>query len=179
MKRIELFEFEDFHWLPGVIRTGVTNLIIVLHKLIGTSKVIKGLILNIHQKHKFSQITDMGSGSGGPMLDVIKEWNDGNTDENLNLVLSDVYPNPQVVDKINSQKFPNVTYQASPLDATNMKSAPNGLKTMIASFHHMNPTMAKKILKSAQDTRQPILLYEIAKNNIPTLLWWILLPISL
>ena len=50
---------------------------------------------------------------------------------------------------------------------------------MIGSFHHMKPTTAKKILQSAQNNRQPILIYEVAKNNIPIFLWWLLLPISL
>ena len=40
MKRLELFEFEDYHWLPASIRTGVTNLIVLLHRLLGTSEVI-------------------------------------------------------------------------------------------------------------------------------------------
>lgn len=31
MKRLELFEFEDFIWLPDFIRNGVTGLIKVLH----------------------------------------------------------------------------------------------------------------------------------------------------
>lgn len=43
----------------------------------------------------------------------------------------------------------------------------------------MEPANAKKILQSARQNRQPILIYEIAKNNIPTLLWWLLLPLSL
>ena len=68
MKRIELFEFEDFPWLPNVVRTGVTNLIVVLHKLMGTKEVISKLILGITNKHKLNQIVDLGSGSGGPML---------------------------------------------------------------------------------------------------------------
>lgn len=50
---------------------------------------------------------------------------------------------------------------------------------MIASFHHMNPMVAKKILNSAQANREPILIFELAKNNIPTLAWWLFLPISL
>lgn len=179
MKRIELFEFEDYNWLPNVIRTGVTNLIMVLHKLTGTVDVIAGLILEVSKKNNFTQITDLGSGSGGPMLEVIKRINEGKKNTPMKLTLTDFYPNPQIVGKINSQELPNVKYHDSSLDATNIGKAPSGLKTMIASFHHMNPAKAKKILQSAQNNRQPILIYEIAKNNIPIVLWWLLLPVSL
>jgi hypothetical protein len=179
VKRLELFEFEDYEWLPKVIRNGITNLLMVLHRMAGTSDVIVKLIEEMREKSKFNQLVDMGSGSGGPMFEVIKKLNSKSEDDKFDLVLSDYYPNVQTVEKINTQKIANVSYLADSLDATDLSEAPEGLKTMIASFHHMNPQKAKGILKSAEKNRQPILIYEIAKNNVPTLLWWILLPISL
>ena len=50
---------------------------------------------------------------------------------------------------------------------------------MIASFHHMTPEGARSILSTAQQSAQPILIYELAKNNVPFLLWCLLLPLSL
>ncbi len=179
MKRLELFEFEDFDWLPSIIRSGVTNLIIVLHNAMGTSKVISKLILEVNKKSNFNQIIDLGSGSGGPMIDVINEINESDEHKKMNLILTDYYPSPTVIEKINNGDFPNVSYQISSLDATNIANAPKGLKTMVASFHHMKPATAEKILHSAQSNNQPILIYEIAKNTIPTILWWLLLPFSL
>jgi len=58
-----------------------------------------------------------------------------------------------------------------------MGSVPNGLKTLINSFHHMPPQKARKILESAEEHQQPILIYEMAE--IPLFVWIILLPISL
>ena len=179
MKRIELFEFEDFPWFPKVIRTSMTNLIVIFHKMMGTSEVLSNLILDLKKKHNFSQITDLGSGSGGPMIDVIQQINETTQNEKVKLVLTDLHPNPELVKKINSQKLENVKYHEQSVNATNIDKAPAGLKTMIASFHHMNPTVAKKILHSAQENREPILIFELAKNNIPTLVWWIFLPLSL
>ncbi|WP_062059880.1 hypothetical protein [Aquimarina longa] len=179
MKRIELFEFEDFDWLPKIIRTGATNLIIVLHKMMGTAEVITELVLTIHKKYKFSQITDLGSGSGGPMPEVLNKIHNINKHSSIRLMLTDLYPNPKIVQKINAQKLENITYNEQSVDATTIGKAPAGLKTMIASFHHMRPAIAKKILQSAQENEEPILIYEIAKNNIPVVVWWLLLPISL
>lgn len=179
MKRIELFEFEDFSWFPEVIRTSMTNLIVVFHKMMGTAEVVSNLILRLKKNHDFDQITDLGSGSGGPMLEVIEEVNKNQKGEKVKLVLTDLHPNPNFIEKINSQNIENVKYHHQPVNAVNIDKAPQGLKTMIASFHHMNPTIAKKILHSAQENREPILIFELAKNNIPTIVWWLFLPISL
>ena len=55
------------------------------------------------------------------------------------------------------------------VDANRLELAPKGLKTMIASFHHMPPASARAILHSASENSQPILIYEIAKKKIPFL----------
>ncbi len=179
MKRKELFEFEDFHWFPKVFRTGMTNLILVLHRMMGTSEVLARLISEIGNKVDFQQIVDLGSGSGGPMPDAIKLINEKNSENKLKLLLSDLYPNPQLVERINSAENKDVSYHQTSLNATDLKEVPNGLKTMIASFHHMSPASARQILKSASDNKQPLLIYEITQNNIPFIAWLLLLPISL
>lgn len=50
---------------------------------------------------------------------------------------------------------------------------------MLNCFHHMPPIVARKILESAVYNGQPILIYEMAENEIPTWIWALLLPISL
>lgn len=179
MKRIQLFEFEDFDWFPAFIRTGMTNLIVVLHKMLGTSEVLAQLILDIKKQHAFSQIVDIGAGSGGAMPEVIEKINASGNQPPTQLLLTDLYPNPEIVQQINNNSATHLRYREQPLDATNLSDAPAGLKTMMNSFHHMPPDIAKKILASAQSNKEPILIYEIAENFVPTLLWWLLLPLSL
>lgn len=179
MKRIQLFEFEDFEWFPGVIRIGATNLIVVLHKIMGTAEIISELIVSLEKSSPFTQIVDLGSGSGGPMPDVINRVNEKTKSQAKKLILTDLHPNPDFVAEINKRKLPNVEYYGTSVDATHISEAPEGLKTMIASFHHMKPEIAKKILHSAKNNKEPILIYEIAKNTIPVLLWALFLPISL
>ena len=180
MKRIELFEFEDMAWLPNAIRTGVTKLIAVLHNLLGTSEVIANLILTIRKQAHFDQIVDLGSGSGGAMLDVIARINkDLDANQQIKLLCTDLHPNPEFITEIETQNLPNVDYSRESVDASDFSNTPSGLKTMVNSFHHMRPELAKKILKSAEENKQPILVYEMGENFVPTLLWWLLLPISL
>lgn len=178
MKRIELFEFEDFNWLPNVVRRSITNLIIIFHNITGTKEVIVLLLSKIRESHNFEQIIDLGSGSGGPMPEVVEQLNKG-IDRPVSLVLSDLHPNPKIVEAINNRKHPHLKYHENSINAVDMANSPKGLKTMIASFHHMNPTVAKKILQSAEANNQPILIYEVAKNNVPLLVWCLFLPLSL
>ena len=103
MKRKELFEFEDFEWLPSVVRFGITNLIIVFHRLMGTAQVISRLIVQVREQHLFTQITDLGSGSGGPMPEVITILNADHKIEELTLLLSDKYPSPKVIKETNKR----------------------------------------------------------------------------
>lgn len=179
MTRKELFEFEDFNWFPAGIRTGMTNLILVFHKMMGTTEVLSALITKLRDKISFDTIVDLGSGSGGPMPEVINALNEKHLDKPIQLILTDLHPNSKLIDKINKDENPYVSYRKKPLDALNFQESPEGLKTMIASFHHMSPIKAKQILKSAAENAQPFLLFELAKNNVPFLVWVLLLPLSL
>ncbi|WP_115461558.1 hypothetical protein [Winogradskyella aurantiaca] len=180
MTRKALFEFEDFSWLPQTVRNGITKLLQVLHGMLGTNEVLANLIEACRVKVPFNQIVDLGSGSGGAMPQVLKQLN-GQLSENnqLTLVLTDKFPNQTVVDDINSLNDPQLSYFNQSIDAKEIDHTPKGLKTMIASFHHMDPDTARNILKSAETSKEPLLIYEIAENNVPFLLWCLLLPLSL
>lgn len=179
MKRIQLFEFEDFPWLPSTIRACVTRLIMVFHRLIGSPEVIAGRIKDLHRHRSFSQIVDLASGSGGPMPQVMELLKQDAQTKQLNLLLTDLHPNPETVALFNTEKFPRIRYAATSTDAADLSQVPSGLKTMIAGFHHLPPPAATRLLRSAQDTRTPLLIFEVAENKVPLLLWWLLLPLSL
>jgi len=178
MTRKTLFEFEDFDWLPSSIRAGITNLIIVFHRMMGTEEVLVGLIQSIHQKQAFNSIVDLGSGSGGPMPGVVKHLN-ATEEVDLKLILTDLHPDPAVVQKINQAEGPTVQYHHQSIDATKIEAAPAGLKTMIAAFHHLSPAQAKQLLHGAAKAKEPVLIYEVAKNNVPFPIWCLFLPLGL
>ncbi|MCI5091635.1 hypothetical protein [Phaeodactylibacter sp.] len=178
MKRIQLFEIEDFEWLPSSIRNSVTNLIMILMKMMNTREVLGELILQARNKHSFNRIVDLGSGSGGAMPETVKFLNAAYTEKPLDLLLTDLYPNPTIARRFNEKKD-RVSYCEIPVDAVSLAQSPKGLKTMINSFHHMPPDKAKKILHSASESKQPLLIFELAENKMPLVIWWMLLPVSL
>lgn len=180
MKRIQLFEFEDLSWLPNIIRTGATNLLNVFHQWLGTSEVLAKLLTNSQQKAPFSQIVDLGAGSGGPMMKAVEKINKKHPQgKDISLLLTDKYPDAATVQQINNLNKPHIKYASYSVDAAELENTPVGLKTMVASFHHMPPAAAQRILASAEKNNESILIYEILENNIPVIIWALLLPISL
>ena len=122
-------------------------------------------------------VVDLGSGSGGVMpLALEKLRNDEHS--KVELILTDLHPSTEGVAKYNSN-FEGVSYHKAAVDATKLKAAPSGIKTMVNAFHHMSPLIAKNILQSAQDSQEPILIFEMQENKIPTLIWALFLPLGL
>lgn len=60
LKRVQLFEVEDFNWFPKSIRNSMTNLIMVLMKMLGTNEVLGNLIVEAKTTFDFEQIVDLG-----------------------------------------------------------------------------------------------------------------------
>lgn len=86
MKRVQLFEFEDQTWFPGWIRVALTNLIIVLSKMMKMDQAIANVIQKAMDKKDYQKVTDFGSGSGGVMPMVVERLRaNGNTELQLEL----------------------------------------------------------------------------------------------
>ncbi len=174
MKRIHLFEFEDFSWFPNWIRELMTRYIEAFHKILGTSdELVKLLSEPLKQR---SHLFDLCSGSGGPMLKVYEQLKSSNSE--VRLTLSDLYPNTLAANQINQMGDPNLTYETDPVDATAVSDNKEAIRTMICSLHHMKPDQAKAILKDAQSNQQYFLAYEISDNSFPKWIWWIAIPFS-
>ena len=177
MKRIHLFEFEDQSWFPDSIRGYMTNLLAVLHRMVGTKEVIAGILGPLISKNRFGRMVDLGSGSGGIMPEVLNELKQDYGHKDLELLLTDLYPNKDLVNKWAGSE--GIEYKAEAVDATNWEEIPAGLKTMVNCFHHLKPDNARKILKEASLRGEALFIYEMGENKIPLVLWWVLLPISL
>lgn len=178
MKRIHLFEFEDFHWFPNFLRMSMTRYILTMHRLLGSADDVAQLLAPVLKRTSTHQIIDLCSGAGGPMEEVKQVLETQYDFSNLSLTLTDLYPNTEVAAQINAQKDPNLSYLTEPVDATNVSKGKEGLRTMVCSMHHMRPETAQNILRAAQQDRQPICIYEISDNSLPFILWWLAIPTS-
>lgn len=179
MKRVQLFEFEDFQWFPDWLRTSLTNLIVVLIKMMGIQKVLASRISQVLKEKGFNDIVDLGSGAGGVMPLVLESLQNEENLADVKIILTDLYPSKTSIQTINNNGNEGISYKEESVDATNFTSAPDGLKTMINCFHHMSPKQARTILESAFRNKQPFLIYEMGENKMPIIIWWLMLPLSL
>jgi ActR/RegA family two-component response regulator len=178
MKRIHLFEFEDFQWFPNFLRMCMTRYILTMHQLLGTAEDLAELLSPVLQKTKKTKIVDLCSGAGGPMAEVKQLLEEKHGFSGLSLTMTDLYPNTEVASSINAQEDSSIRYLTEPVDATNVQQSQEGLRTMICSMHHMRPATAKNILKAAKEDQQAICIFEISDNSMPFFLWWLAIPTS-
>ena len=177
MKRIDLFEFEDFAWFPNWMRICLTRLIVVMHKFLKSSDDLVPIIKRAFKYSNNNTIVDLCSGSGGPMIEVFKDLVGEQGKSNVELILTDLYPNLEMASKINDSAIKNLSYKTTPVNASNVNTELTGVRTMVGSFHHMKPDTARQILINAKENKVPICIYEISDNSYPTFLWWITIPI--
>jgi len=93
MKRIQLFEFEDYSWFPNWLRIYLTRMMVVMHKLLNTSEEMAELVRRGLKYTTHNNIIDLCSGSGGPMPEVIEVLKTKYQVENPRLLMTDLYPN--------------------------------------------------------------------------------------
>jgi hypothetical protein len=177
VKRVHLVEFEDYPWFPSWLRTCMTNNIVVLARWIGVTRALAHLVERVLGEHALDHVVDLGSGGGGVMPDVLSRVRGTQATSHVELTMTDLYPNLDAIETWNDPEH-HIRYLETPVDATRLDAAPAGLKTMCNCFHHMRPDMARTILKSAHDNRQPLLIYEMGQN-VPAIAWLLSLPIAL
>ena len=178
LKRIHLFEIEDQSWFPNWLRDCMTKSLNVMHDLVEINKDLPELIAKVLKETNTTSIIDLCSGGGGPMVEAVNILKSKYGLKNIKLKMTDLYPHKAFAQYINSQNDDSSTYSTQSTNAINIPASEKGLRTMICSFHHMKPPIAKQILKNALDSRQPILLYEISDNSSPVFLTLITMPIT-
>ncbi|MBR09407.1 MAG: hypothetical protein CMP48_17190 [Rickettsiales bacterium] len=175
MKRLHLFEFEDFPWFPDFLRVCLTNYIVTFHRLLDSATNLSELLKDLISRTGSHEVVDLCSGAGGPMPWVherlVAEFPD------LKLTLTDLYPNSDAL-KAFAQTGP-ISYQKESVNAARVSQDMIGIRTMVCSMHHMKPEVLKDILADAQNAKQPFLGYEISDNSFPKWIWWIGLPFNI
>lgn len=178
MKRIHLFEFEDYSWFTNWLRKCLTRMMVVMHNMLHTSEEMAELIHRGLKHSDTNTIIDLCSGSGGPMPKVLTILKKKYGVKNPKLLMTDLFPNKEYAAKVNSEINGEITYSIEPVDAANVDAYKKGLRTMVGSLHHMKPEVARQILKNALDSKQPICTFEISDNSFTTMIWWIAIPIN-
>jgi hypothetical protein len=176
MKRIQLFELEDFPWFPAILRNMVMDYLQLVVNKFGLYRPAYPLLVKLQNKTNCFTIIDLGSGSSGPLLDILKYFEEKDI-RNLKLVLTDFYPNPEAFAQVQKQQPDQVSFVSSPVDARHIPRELNGIRTFFNTFHHFTPPDARHILEAAARSGQSIAIFELAGRNPLTIFYIILSPI--
>ena len=175
MGRIHLFEFEDLKWFPSFLRNYGTDFLQFLSNKTKMYKPIIPVIKKGLEKSETNQIIDLGSGGGGGLIWLNSELK--NDISNLKIILTDYYPNISAF-KFTKKQADNFEYVEKSVDARDVPTDLNGLRTQFLSLHHFRPDDAKLILQNAINSNSSIAIFEAQERSVPSILAMIFSPIS-
>lgn len=163
MRRWHLFEFNDQGWLPRFMTAWMTRIMRLGHMQLENGKVWGPKLTELLQRGKTSNIVDLCSGGGGPILDVSRILEDQYNLE-LHITLTDIIPNLQTASDIN-QKGDKIRYVTDPIDASSVPACYKGVRTVFSGLHHLKDTVVVSFLQNAFDSRQCIFIGETTHRS--------------
>lgn len=184
MRRMHLFEFHEQNWMPPIVRDSVVE---CLYHILRRRRMAAGMMdpwLEFLRRSKATQVLDLCSGAGGPSLTFAEELQ-RRKDDPPRIVLSDLFPRPEVWAAARDELDVNVDFWPQPVDATRVPSElSSGCVRMINNaFHHFPPTAAAAILKDAVDNSSGIFISEAYPRGLMHFLRFVwadpLLPFAL
>lgn len=175
MKRVHLFEFEDFQWFPTFLRNYMTDFLQFLSNRFDLYKSVVPLLSEALEKSGGETIVDLASGGGGGLLKLSEHLKAQHPQ--LKIILTDFYPNITAF-KRTVALSPVFTYSEQSVNAMDVPSNLKGLRTQFLSLHHFRPEAAVKILQNAVDSNTPIALFESQQRDVKSMISMLFSPIS-
>lgn len=158
MRRYQLFEFEDLPWFSKTIREAMTDYLQFVANKLDIYKSIIPVLQHGLKESNTQRIIDIGSGSGGGIISIYRHLE--KEEEDLEIILTDLYPNISAFKKITEHTNGQISYVDTPVDATNIPAHLTGLRLQLLSFHHFTPEAAKQILQNAVEANAVIAILE-------------------
>jgi hypothetical protein len=167
LRRIHLFEWEDMPFLPLVLREYTTDFL--RYSQSGpdreeTNRLIAEKLAEVLTRTGERRIVDLGSGGGGPILEIAKRLPlvDG---RGVEILLTDLYPNREVMGAIERSSRGAVRCRYEPVSACDVPAELGGVRTMFNAFHHFAPTDARRVLEDAVCKRAPFASFELLARS--------------
>ncbi len=176
MKRLHLFEFEDFYWFPDFLRNLVTDYLYFMVNTFHFYEVIIPILQKNLKKMNCQKIIDLGSGGAGPWP-ILQRHLRKKSFKPIEIILTDKYPNMRAIKRFSKIEANGIKYARLSVDAANVPTNLNGFRTMFNSFHHFNPKEALKILNDASQKNEGIAIFELTGRDPVMLIYVLLSPL--
>jgi len=175
MKRKQLFEFEDQRWFPEFLRNYLTDFLQFVSNKFNVYRGVTSLLSGMISKTQSTKIIDLASGGGGGLLNLVSALEKDHP--NLEVVLTDLYPNIGAF-SYTVQQSARFTFRSDSVDAMNVPSDLQGLRTQFLSLHHFREEDAVRILQNAVYNNAPIAMFESQERNLKSVIAMILSPLN-
>ncbi len=180
MARIQLWEIHEQPWCPAAVRDGATD---CLNAIATWGRQYRNVVPQLHhalQQSQARRIVDIGSGSGGPWLQLFPHFRQLSVQplgsRPVEIVLTDLYPNLPAMRVAVQRSHGQIQFVGTPVDATQMPEELEGFRTLFTSFHHFPPDVARAILQDAVNQRQGIGIFEQTQRSVLALVVMLFLP---
>jgi len=164
MRRLQLLELEDQPWFPAHIRNCMTDLLNFFVTFFRMYDPVVAILHKAMKESRSSTILDLCSGGAGAVR-RIKFILEEKYDFKVEVILSDLYPNKHACGRTKLLRDPSISYLPDAVDATDVPANLKGFRTLFTSFHHFDPTSAKKILTDAVNQGRGIAIFELSERS--------------
>lgn len=165
MARLHLFEWEDQSWCPEVFRNFITEHLQFLARLLGFFNPAVDILATALNQLKVKRVVDMCSGGGGPWPSLIDQLA-SKTDQEPQVLLTDLYPNTSAFEKVELDSGGKITGHRESASAFDMPEQLTGFRTIFTGFHHFKPEHARKILEDAVEKNTGIGIFEAQERSL-------------
>jgi len=164
MKRIHAVELEDLPGFPGVIReAGLAYLRFATEKT-GQVDPMVSVVADALAKSGETEIIDLCSGGGGPILSLVEKLVDAGVD--VRVTLTDLYPSTSAREHVEAVCEGRARYEAEPVSAFDVGADRPGLRTLFNAFHHFRPEDGIRVLRNSVEAGRPIVIIEVVSRRL-------------
>jgi hypothetical protein len=161
MRRVHLFELEDFAWFPKPVRDGGTDVLDLMFSRMGFYRPLVPELVALVEATGERQLVDLGSGGGGGALAMRTLLREQGHDD-LGLLLTDRYPSAAAAERVREQGDPAVRWHPEPVDAFHVPEGLRGIRTMYSALHHFRPADVQRLIQAAVDDGVPLAFFDVA-----------------
>lgn len=176
MKRLHLFEFEDWSVFPALWRNLVTEYLQFMVTRFHLYRPVVPKLRKALNQMGCQEILDIGSGACGPILEI-KDELERDFQFVVGVTLTDKYPHRELKKRMARLRDRGVRYLDTPVDALRIPAELKGFRTFFTSFHHFRPEQARHILKDCIQANTGVAVFELTGRDLLTMLLILLSPL--
>ncbi|AUX27417.1 hypothetical protein SOCEGT47_080060 [Sorangium cellulosum] len=167
MRRIHLFELEDFDWVPRAVRDGATDLLDLGFTKIGFYDGVAPRLLALLEATGARRVVDVCSGGGGGTLHMRRLVRAAGSE--VELVLTDRNPSEAGMARVRALGDARTSYLERPVDAMAGPGAVDGaaldgVRTMSGALHHFRPDEVRALISSIVAQGAPLAFFDVAAS---------------